>query len=59
MFCQCKAKMKYVSGPDIHKVMFDREPHKPIEEECPKCGKEYSIILFPKPIIHQRQYGTA
>lgn len=58
MYCICKTKMKHVSGPKIEVVMFEREPHKPIEEECPSCGKEYSIVLFPKARIHQRQFGT-
>ena len=59
MNCTCKTKMKQTSGPDVDIVMFERKQAEPIEEECPKCGKEYSIRFFPELRIHRRQFGHA
>jgi hypothetical protein len=60
MICHfCKETMNQTSGPDPVVVLFNREPHKIIEEECPKCGREYAIKFFPRLIIHQRQFGHA
>lgn len=56
---KCKTKMNQTAGPDPIEVIFNREPHEAIEEECPKCGREYAIKLYPKLIVHQRQFGHA
>ena len=55
----CKTKMKQTSGPDPVMVIFNREPHETIEEECPNCGREYVIKLYPVLSVHQRQFGHA
>ena len=67
MICpQCRMKdhnasnhLDQMGGPVPESVMMTGMPHDPIGYMCKTCGHEFKLYFYPKPLVLQRQFGTA